>query len=128
MNIYKSKKAIRSECMIAFTLAAVLFLLFYKFTSGWINTVGVAGSFLPLIVVVRNVIRLKKPLIVLDNKELFYNAFTRVSKIQEFKIVTIYKKEFFEFQTSNSTINTELNSFNDIDIKRLKTTKQFKKK
>jgi hypothetical protein len=116
-----------NECIIAFILALVLFFLFFSFTSGVIYTVGSPFSFLPLIVIVRNLIRLKKPLIIIDKKEIFYIAFTRVSKIQSFKIVTMYKKEFFEFQTSKSTINTELNSFNAIDIKRLKTTKLFQK-
>jgi len=127
MKIYKSKKTIMNECIIAFILALVLFFLFFSFTSGAIYTIGSPFSFLPLIVIVRNLIRLKKPLIIIDKKEIFYIAFTRVSKIQSFKIVTMYKKEFFEFQTSKSTINTELNSFNAIDIKRLKTTKLFQK-
>ena len=127
MNIYKSKKTIINECLIASALATVVFLLFFSFSSGAAYTIGTALSFIPLIVVVRNLIRLKKPLIGIDQKEVFHIGFTRVSKVQSFKIIKIYKKEFFEFQTSKSTINTELNSFNDIDIKRLKTTKAFKK-
>lgn len=127
MKIYKSKKTIFNECAIAFVLAVGLFLLFFSFTSGAIYTIGTTLAFLPLIVIVRNLIRLNKPLIILGKKELFHNGFTKVSKIQSFKIIKIYKKEFFEFQTANSDIRTELNSFTDLDIKRLKTTKPFKK-
>ena len=127
MKIYKSKKTIFNECAIAFVLAVGLFLLFFSFTSGAIYTIGTTLAFLPLIVIVRNLIRLNKPLIILDKKELFHIGFTKVSKIQSFKIIKIYKKEFFEFQTANSVIRTELNSFTDLDIKRLKTTKPFKK-
>lgn len=127
MKIYKSKKTIFNECIIAFVLSGGLFFLFFSFSSGAIYTSGTISAFLPLIVIVRNLIRLNKPLIILDKKEVFHNGFTRVSKIQSFKIIKIYKKEFFEFQTANSEIRTELNSFSDIDIKRLKTTKPFKK-
>lgn len=127
MNIYKSKKTIMNECIIAFVLAVVLFLAFFSFTTRAVYTIGSTLSFLPLVVVVRNLIRLKKPLIIFDNKELFHNGFSKVSKIQSFKIIKIYKKEFFEFQTSKSEIRTELNSFSDIDIKKLKTTKAFRK-
>ena len=127
MKIYKSKKTIFNECAIAFVLAVGLFLLFFSFTSGAIYTIGTTLAFLPLIVIVRNLIRLNKPLIILDKKELFHIGFTKVSKIQSFKIIKIYKKEFFEFQIANSEIRTELNSFSDLDIKRLKTTKPFKK-
>lgn len=108
-------------------LAFIVFFVFFSFTSGAAYTIGTTISFIPLIVIVRNLIRLKKPLIIIDKKELFHNGFTKVSKIQSFKIIKIYKKEFFEFQTANSDIRTELNSFTDLDIKRLKTTKPFKK-
>ncbi len=127
MKIYKSKKTILNECIIAFVLAVGSFFLFFSFANGAINTIGTTLSFLPLIVIVRNLIRLKKPLIILDNKDLFHIGFAKVSKIQSFKIIKIYKKEFFEFQTAKSEIRTELNSFSEIDIKRLKTTKPFRK-
>ena len=127
MNYYKSKKAIASECTIALTLVAILFLLFYRFTTGWVNSIGTPLSLLPLVVVVRNLIRLKKPLIIFNNKELFFNSFTKLSKIESLKIITIYKKQFFEIQTKSTEQRIELNSFTPIDIKRLKTTKPFRK-
>lgn len=126
-KIYKSKKTIVSECIIAFVLAVVLFLIFFTLTKGIIHSIGVAVSFIPLVVIVRNLIRLQKPLVVIEDKMLYYVGFARVSKVESIKIVPIYKKEFFEFKTAQSEIRTELNSFTELDIKRLKSTKLFKK-
>ena len=126
-QIFKARKAIFNECIIALVLALITFSIFHWFFQGMTNRIGSAVSFLPLIIVVRNLIRLKKPLLFLEKKKLFYNNFSGTSEIDSFKIVTLHKKEFFEFKGSKRNITTEVSAFTDFDIKRLRSLKQFKK-